>query len=641
MSTLTTTQPMQEIQCRSTDEVLEIATHLDPDSGERVVLWEEIHAGFRNADSIRNGKSVVPFLRGADLKEIIPRRIAYYPGTVLDVILDGHSRGHSHDYSHSHDHNELYLDASSTCCAPRELCHSIPCIPPITTETATCTPPVTVTFVDSSTDNNSLVQYSLSVDRSHLSSAVESNTPSLQDVVSTFSRQIEGLKMQLAHSQWLQQDANKRLDKAAEERAKNQEEMKKMQRIQQQTADQLVKKQEEMNEMQRRQQETADQLVKKQEEMNEMQKMAISILANIQSRVQSVVTQTYELHEYPIPRLFIVLPKDMEVFDKVKSPFATQFRLYFLCECGTHTMDESSKTMHEIHLAKHEGYDLEKPNEFFERYGPYILTLMNMIKYGITAAGCVVSPLPNLKIVEGIDTVQEHMKFVKEHIAPLVDSTINFLDDFKRKTDSEREPEFDQMEALEGADLRQLESYLKVKDKGRVLANLYRIVTTEGHVKWVCFDHYKATYRQSAVQHLREIVEVNHGTFVEETGMIAIKIATGTLAKQFYDAMIKARGIQELEITLEWDATMSDLRSLANAISMANVVHVSVDGSYFKSPPLDIVNRGQRFNPILQLASNSRIQVFRLRGFDNFGSRINKPALLASPKLQRLEIDFT
>jgi hypothetical protein len=428
--------------------------------------------------------------------------------------------------------------------------------------------------------------------------------------------------LQLSLNQQIQ-GLHKQLDKAAEERAKNHDEIQRLQR---------------------KQQETADQLVKKQEEMNEMQKMALDRLANIHSRVQAVVTQTYELHEYPIPRLFIVLPKDTGVFNKIKSPFATQFRLYFLCECGTHTMEENSKTPHEIHLAKHEGYDLEKPNEFFERYGSYVLTLMNMIKYGITAASCVMSPLSSLKIVEGIDTVQEHMKFVKENIAPLVDSTINFLDDFKRKTDSEEklvegQTELDQLEALEGADLRQLESYLKVKDKGRVLANLYRIVTTEGHVKWVCFDHYKVTYRQSTVQQLRECVEVNRGTFVEETGRIVIKIASSTLAKEFYDAMVKARGIQELEITLEWDATMSDLRSLANAISKANVVHVTVDGSYFKGSPLDVVNRGQRFNPILQLASNSRIQSLRLNGFDDFFSRITKSSLGPASRLRIFKYD--
>ncbi|KAG0198168.1 hypothetical protein BGX31_004644, partial [Mortierella sp. GBA43] len=324
MNTGTTTQPKQKFRCRATGDILAIVTHLDPNTGERVVLWEDIQAGFKNADSIRDEDSLVSFLRDASLKEIIPRRIAYYPGTVLDVIVDDHNR----DYGHNQLNPEVTLLD------------------------------VTVT-VDSNTDDKPLVLYSSSVDGSHPSSVVVSNTPSLlQDVVSNFSRQIEGLQMQLAQSQLLQEDANKMLDKAAEERARNQEEVK---------------------EMQRRQQETSDQLVKKQEEMNKMQKMALDRLAIIHSRVQAVVTQTYELHEYPIPRLFIILPKATGVFDKIKNPFANQFRLYFLCECGTHTMDENSKTQHEIHFAKHDGYDLEKPNEFFQRYGSYVLALMNMI----------------------------------------------------------------------------------------------------------------------------------------------------------------------------------------------------------------------------------------------------------------------
>ncbi|KAI8349156.1 hypothetical protein B0O80DRAFT_429247 [Mortierella sp. GBAus27b] len=610
MSTDTATPPVQKFRCPSTDQFLKIATHLDSETGKHFVLWKDIQVGFKNADSIRDGETLVPFLKDSNWEEITPLRIAYHPGTVLDVILDGHNREHSQ--SHSHDHIELYPNASSTIYTPWEIYHSTSYMPLVTTETATCTPPVTVTFEDSNTDNISLVLYSPNVDGSHSSSVVVSNpqpNPSLREVMSA---QVD-LKAVVQQSF---------------DRQSNQ-----IQALQDQltlTSNELTK--------------TTAKLVKKQEQMNEMQKMALDRLANIQSRVQAVVTQTYELHEYPIPRLFIVLPKNTGVFDKIKNPFATQFRLYYLCECGTHTMDENSKTAHEIHLAKHEGYDLEKPNEFFERYGPYILTLMNMIKYGITAAGCVVSPLSSLKIVEGIDTIQEHMKFVKEHIAPLVDSTIDFLDGLNRKTDSGEElaeghTEFDQLEALEGADLRQLESYLKVKDKGRALANLYRIVTTEGHVKWVCFDHYKSTYRQSAVQQLREIVEVNRGTFVEETGGIEIKIATSTLAKQFYDAMIKARGIQELEITLEWDATMSDIRSLANAISKANVVHVSVDGSYFKSAPLDVVNRGQRFNPILQLASKSRIQSLRLNDFDVFFSRITRPSLAPASRLRIFKCD--
>ncbi|KAI8349178.1 hypothetical protein B0O80DRAFT_171036 [Mortierella sp. GBAus27b] len=471
----------------------------------------------------------------------------------------------------------------------------------------------------SDTDNSSLAMYPTIADEVSSSSLTLPN-PLHNTLIHN------ALSAQVTMQQFMQLSMNQQFDGLRVEMHKNRE------------------LQEQLLQLQLLQQQTSDLLVKNQEEMKEMQKVSLDRLAIIQSRVQAVVTQTYELHEYPIPRLFIVLPKSTGVFDKIKNPFVNHFRLYLLCECGSHTMSENSKTQHEIHFAKHEGYDLEKPNEFFERYGSYILTLMNMIKYGVTAAGLVVSPLSGLKIVEGIDTAQQHMDYLKKNLSPLVDNAINFLEGIKGKNDqgeelAEGHTEFDQLEALEGADLRQLESYLKVKDQGRVLANFYRIVTSEGHVKWVCFDHYKATYRASAVQHLREIVEVSRGTFIEETGTIEIKVATSTLAKQFYDAMVKARGIQELDITLEWDATMSDIRSLVSAISKANVVHVTMNGSHFKSSPLDVVNRNQRFNPILQLTSNSRIQSLRLCGFDGFFSRITKSSLGPAPKLRVFKYD--
>jgi len=63
------------------------------------------------------------------------------------------------------------------------------------------------------------------------------------------------------------------------------------------------------------------------------------------------------------------------------------FRLYFLCECGEHTKATKSNTPHCIHLAKHEGYDIERPSAFFQQYGSYVLTILRMLKYGIAVAG--------------------------------------------------------------------------------------------------------------------------------------------------------------------------------------------------------------------------------------------------------------
>jgi hypothetical protein len=390
------------------------------------------------------------------------------------------------------------------------------------------------------------------------------------------------------------------------------------------------------------QQSTKEEIVKKQEELLELQRQTLNRLAIIMNQVRALLTQTYELHEYPIPRLFIILPKSTGLLGKLTNLFSEHFRLYFLCECGTHTMLHDNKTTPEVHLAKHEGYDVKKPKEFFEKYGPYVIAMMCMINYGITAGGIVVPPLANLKILEGLEAAQKHMDYLKKNIAPLVDDTINFLKDIKRNGTvgdelSSDHTEFDKLEALEGADLRQLESYLKIQDEGRVLGNLYRIVTSEGHVKWVCLDHYRLNYRESAIRFLRGLVEASNGTFVEETGRITIELASNVVAKQFYEAMVEARGVHELETKLKWDATMDDIRALCDAVTKANVIHLTIDGAHFKGPAIDVVNRSRRYDPILKLASNARIQSLQLIGFDGFFSRVTKYTLPA-PKLRVFSI---
>ncbi|KAF9943879.1 hypothetical protein BGZ65_000061, partial [Modicella reniformis] len=54
------------------------------------------------------------------------------------------------------------------------------------------------------------------------------------------------------------------------------------------------------------------------------QKEALDRLAIIHNHGQVLLTQTYELHEYPIPRLFIVLPKDPGLRGEL-NPFSEPF----------------------------------------------------------------------------------------------------------------------------------------------------------------------------------------------------------------------------------------------------------------------------------------------------------------------------
>ncbi|KAI8347751.1 hypothetical protein B0O80DRAFT_532833 [Mortierella sp. GBAus27b] len=365
----------------------------------------------------------------------------------------------------------------------------------------------------------------------------------------------------------------------------------------------------------------------------QLQLEAVNVLARIQASIQSALLPTYKLHESPIPHLFVILPKS------TTNHKSAQYRLYFLCDCGAHTMPEGGRLQHWIHLAKHEGYDVELPTEFFKRYRSYLLTMMHMVKYGFRSASIVVPPLTTPKILDGLNTSLAHLLYLRNNISSLVDSTIDFLENLKRDNESEAELStgntgFESPENLE--DLRQLKSYLRIKDRGRTLGNLYRIVTPNGHVKWVCQDHHKAYYQDSSVRQLRHTF---NGAIFEEIGRIELTLYTSDKAKLFYAAMARSRVVQELKITLGWNATMDHLKALAKAVTKSNVVRLEIDGTHFTGLTLDVINRGRRFDPILQLPSNGQIQSLHLSGFHKFFTRVKDTSFVHSPMLQAFSLD--
>ncbi|KAI7829487.1 hypothetical protein BC939DRAFT_500313 [Gamsiella multidivaricata] len=173
-------------------------------------------------------------------------------------------------------------------------------------------------------------------------------------------------------------------------------------------------------------------------------------LALLQNQVHAVRTLTYELHQYPIPRMFIVPRKRYDVKDKVSKLFAKQFRLFSLCDCGEHTMTEGTTILHEIHLVKHEGYGVEQ------------------------LKGWIRIPCPDDHEAAQVWLYLEELQGING--GP--DTTPGKMD-------------LNATEALEGAGLRQLEPFLRVKDQNRIFSDLYQTITSQRHVKWVCLYHYR------------------------------------------------------------------------------------------------------------------------------------------------------
>ncbi|KAF9090096.1 hypothetical protein BGX27_002350, partial [Mortierella sp. AM989] len=103
---------------------------------------------------------------------------------------------------------------------------------------------------------------------------------------------------------------------------------------------------------------------KKDEEIISLQNQALDRLAILQKHAQAILVQNFELHEYPIPRFFIILPVDQTKWNP-KKILENKFRLHFLCECGDHTVKASKTSQNNIHIAKHEGYEIRNGTEFF------------------------------------------------------------------------------------------------------------------------------------------------------------------------------------------------------------------------------------------------------------------------------------
>ena len=296
----------------------------------------------------------------------------------------------------------------------------------------------------------------------------------------------------------------------------------------------------------------ADRLDRISSDMQEVRKTNELILANTQEtlcRLKHVMTQMYELQEFTTPRYFVILPgkhHEFELVNDVKNLFILRLKLYFLCECS----DEPEK----LHVAPHDGYLITKPREFVTRYASYLRTTLTVARAMLTVGGFVIPQLANMSRAVG-NTLEPAFAKIKE-----ADMTANFgaVEQVLNTTDSKStylgKTGTARGEAhetpIQGAELRELQSYLKVVDTQNSLGNLYRTVTDDGHVRWVCFQHYNSIgVNRMMSEYIRQF-ESFGGKFNEETNNAVVKVSLTTKnIDKLCDALTK--GFNILSLTFE------------------------------------------------------------------------------------------
>ncbi|CAF0853694.1 unnamed protein product [Adineta steineri] len=142
------------------------------------------------------------------------------------------------------------------------------------------------------------------------------------------------------------------------------------------------------------------------------------------------------------------------------------------------SIDEPNK----MHVAPHSGYSIKKTKKFIIKYGPYLRTTLQIVQVLSKRGSFVIPQLNNVSkaVGSGVDAIlstpdrQKEMEQQLNLIQKLLDRVDNTLRGVP----------------LQEADLREVETYLDVADNKRSLGNLYRTISDDGHVRWVCLEHY-------------------------------------------------------------------------------------------------------------------------------------------------------
>lgn len=177
------------------------------------------------------------------------------------------------------------------------------------------------------------------------------------------------------------------------------------------------------------------------------------------------------------PRLFIVLPDDLEAWDD-SNPSTHRFRLYYMCSINSSDSKRENLHMH-MHLADHPGYSLNRQQEFFQKYGDYVLRMLGMIRRGFSDEETQIPPLDSAYILwnYGADG-----NLSQKTIGPLVDKTIKYLENLSV-------PKWYPRLYITRTENFKIKQFLDMQEGDSAEGNLYRYMAKPKGTFWMCQEH--------------------------------------------------------------------------------------------------------------------------------------------------------
>ncbi|CAF1180837.1 unnamed protein product [Rotaria magnacalcarata] len=216
----------------------------------------------------------------------------------------------------------------------------------------------------------------------------------------------------------------------------------------------------------------------------------------------------------------------------VKNWLPIHYKLYFLCECS----HEPTR----MHVAPCGGYSIKNSKQFIRRYQSYLKQTMKLAQILLLAENLGIRQLENVSTTNN-NTVSLEMNTPEyrqdmEHRLKFIDTLINRIDG---KSTSRR-----------GTDLREIQAYLERVDDEHSLGKLDCAVTDDGHVRWICPQHYdEISFNDSMSSYINDF-KVMSGKFdpnTEEAAVIGVNVTERNI-NMICDALTKGFNIVKLNL---------------------------------------------------------------------------------------------
>jgi hypothetical protein len=268
-----------------------------------------------------------------------------------------------------------------------------------------------------------------------------------------------------------------------------------------------------------------------------------------------------------------------------------------------------------LHFASHDGYSIKKPREFIARYGPYLRTTLGVVQVLLTPGGFVIPQLGNVSTVAGNSIplfFQSSTNF--DGLKKKVEFVENLLDKTDTKLMHAASSMLQQGVPLQGTDLRELANYLELADNKHSLGNLYRIVTTDGHVRWVCLEHYDAISFNNKTSKYISQLEAMGGQFNQENkeAVLTQMKLTSKNVKMLSEALTKGFTIVKL-VFQKCSIYEGDLDTLLDVIINRSSIRC------LKMTALDVRNYFGKSKYICEyMVINFNNQSFEVRCYDHY-----------------------